>query len=959
MLSNLTRLNLSDSGFGGQIPAGISRLRSLVSLDLSAYGICSTSSLRLKNPDLKALVGNLTNLQELYLRGVNISAGGHEWGPALSSSLPSLRELDLAGCSLSGPIDSSLSKLTNLTILRLNQNNLSSELPEFLGNLSYLSYLRLSYCGLRGPIPGGIFKLPRLQNLDVSKNPMLFGHLPDFPDNRILENLWLFETNMSGSLPDSIGNLKFLKTLRLSNCIFSGSLPASFANLTQLVFVDLSANNFSGRIPSFASSTNLMELNLQNNSLTGPVPGWLFSLPALRTLQLNLNQLSGELGEFSDEASLLQTVDLSSNKLHGSFPKSVAKLWGIKILKFASNRLNGTVGLDLFANLKNMSILDLSNNLLIVEATSMSFPRVSTLNLASCNLVGFPEFLRNQSILSRLDLSNNLIDGVVPNWLWSVGNGGLAYLNLSHNSLTNFESPPDLSHSALIVLDINSNKLRGQIPLPPPQNLFVDYSNNQFTSTFPSDIVWNLSFTMFFSAANNTLVGEIPSYFCSSTYLQVLDLSVNNFTGQIPKCLLASVNDLRVLNLRDNRLSGSLPGESAERCKLRTLNVNGNMLVGAVPQSLSNCKMLQVLDLGNNQIEDSFPSWLGNLTDLRVLVLRSNRFHGYIPIPNGDNYTSFSMLQILDISSNRFSGRLPAACFRSWKAMTATDEQSGSLVGKLGFLELTHLYYQDSVTVTVKGMEMTLVKILRIFTSIDMSNNQFDGIIPEAVGQLKALHLLNLSSNGLTGPIPSSIGKLALLESLDLSRNHLSGVIPPGLANLSFLSMLNLSNNKFMGQIPEGRQMSTFSSASFEGNDGLCGTPLPKACGDKTGGGQESSASNSLLELDWEFIFIGMGFGGGLALVLGPFVAWSNGRRWYFKHVDRMLSAVVPLGLCPCGQCKDGKVDAEEKADDDGSDTEEEDGGQQRRFCVFCTQLEFMGGTVTIRHADCSCVVEE
>ncbi|MQM21803.1 hypothetical protein Taro_054849 [Colocasia esculenta] len=685
MLSNLTRLNLSDSGFGGLIPAGISRLRSLVSLDLSAYGICSTSSLRLKSPDLKALVGNLTNLQELYLRGVNISAGGHEWGPALSSSLPSLRELDLAGCSLSGPIDSSLSKLTNLTILRLNQNNLSSELPEFLGNLSYLSYLRLSYCGLRGPIPGGIFKLPRLQNLDVSKNPILSGHLPDFPDDRILENLWLFETNMSGSLPDSIGNLKFLKTLRLSNCIFSGSLPASFANLTQLVFVDLSANNFSGRIPSFASSTNLMELNLQNNSLTGPVPGWLFSLPALRTLQLNLNQLSGELGEFSDEASLLQTVDLSSNKLHGSFPKSVAKLSGIQILKFASNRLNGTVGLDLFANLNHLSIFDLSNNLLTVEATSsMSFPRVSTLNLASCNLVGFPEFLRNQSILSRLDLSNNLIDGVVPNWLWSVGNGGLAYLNLSHNSLKNFESPPDLSRSALIVLDINSNKLRGQIPLPPPQNLFVDYSNNQFTSTFPSDIVWNLSFTMFFSAANNTLVGEIPSYFCSSTYLQVLDLSVNNFTGQIPKCLLASVNDLRVLNLRDNKLSGSLPGESAERCKLRTLNVNGNMLVGAVPQSLSNCKLLQVLDLGNNQIEDSFPSWLGNLTDLRVLVLRSNRFHGHIPIPNGDNYTSFSMLQILDISSNRFSGPLPAACLKSCKAMTATDEQSGSLVGKFG-----------------------------------------------------------------------------------------------------------------------------------------------------------------------------------------------------------------------------------------------------------------------------------
>ena len=87
-LTNLSYLNLSNSGFSGPVPTQISRLTRLVTLDLST--LLSISSLRLESPDFATLVQNLSHLTELYLDGVFISAPGIEWCEALSSSLPSL-----------------------------------------------------------------------------------------------------------------------------------------------------------------------------------------------------------------------------------------------------------------------------------------------------------------------------------------------------------------------------------------------------------------------------------------------------------------------------------------------------------------------------------------------------------------------------------------------------------------------------------------------------------------------------------------------------------------------------------------------------------------------------------------------------------------------------------------------------------------------------------------------------
>ncbi|KAL6336596.1 hypothetical protein AAG906_025601 [Vitis piasezkii] len=705
----------------------ISRLTRLVTIDFSTLYFLGLPTLKLENPNLRKLLQNLRELRELHLNG------------ALSSSVPNLRVLSLPNCYLSGPLDSSLQKLRSLSSIRLDSNNFSAPVLEFLANFSNLTQLKLSYCGLNGTFPEKIFQVPTLQILDLSNNRLLEGSLPEFPQNRSLDSLVLSDTKFSGKVPDSIGNLKRLTRIELARCNFRGSIPNSMANLTQLVYMDLSGNAFSGPVPSFSLSKNLTRIDLSHNHLAGQILSshW-YGLENLVTLDLRNNSLNGSLPMHLQVFSVLDTLDLSSNNLEGPIPVSVFDLKRLNILDLSSNKFNGTVELSSFQKLGNLTNLSLSYNNLSINASvgNPTLPLLSnltTLKLASCKLTTLPD-LSTQSKLTHLDLSDNQIRGTYP-----IGFGRL-----------------------------------------------------------------------------NNITGIIPRSICNAYDLRVLDFSDNTLSGKIPSCLIENGN-LAVLNLRRNKFSGAIPWEFPD--------LNGNLLRGKIPESLGNCKALEILNLGNNQIDDIFPCWLKNISSLRVLVLRANKFHGTIGCPKSNS--TWATLQIFDLAFNNFSGKLPAKCLSTWTAIMAGENEVQSKLKILQFRvpQFGQLYYQDTVRVISKGQEMELVKILTLFTSIDWSYNNFEGEIPEVIGNLTSLYVLNLSHNGFTGQIPSSIGKLRQLESLDLSQNRLSGEIPTQLANLNFLSVLNLSFNQLVGRIPPGNQLQTFSPNSFVGNRGLCGFP--------------------------------------------------------------------------------------------------------------------------------------
>ncbi|KAI3848406.1 hypothetical protein MKX03_036254 [Papaver bracteatum] len=896
-LVNLTYLNLSNSGFSGKIPIEISHMRRLVTLDLSTFQPGSYS-FTLKNPDLRTLTQNLKEPRVLSLDGVNISAHGSKWCNAVSSSLPKLQVLSLSNCYLSGPFDSSLLQLS-LYELRLNQNNISAEVPEFFIEFLNLTSLHLSSCGLNGKFPEKVLQLKTLRNLYLSDNKLLQGSLPEFSKDELLRNLVLSDTSFAGELPHSIGNLTLLSRLELDNCSFNGSIPPSISNLNQLQYLDLSMNNYTGSIPSIGWSKSLTDIDLSYNQFTGPIPSEWNKLPKLVNLNLKknsfntMNQFTGGLDEFpSGSSSSLEHLDMSINKLEGPIPESIFDLFRLKILTLSSNNFNGTLSLEkFFHKFENLSSLDLSGNKLSITFVTDNFtlfPEIHILMLRSCNLSVFPAFLSNQSRLEYLDVSENQIKGKIPNWIHLIGEGYLGYLNdegyfgylnLSYNFLEDPQLPsPPNSFKKLSTLDLRSNRLQGKNVILPPFASILDYSLNNFTSMIPN-ISSYLSVAIYLSLSNNQLTGEIPKSVCEAGYLQVLDLSHNNLSGEIPPCL-GSIPNLGVLNLRGNNLDGIIPDVFPKICTLETLDLHGNQFKGHLPRSLANCAMLEVLDLGNNQLTGDFPSRLGSMSNLRVLVLRSNRFHG--PLGNAIGL-GLQKLQIVDISSNKFTGTLCRKCFSGWTGMMVNVDETQSNHQILGF---RFLQLSDKV------LDIELVKFFTTFAFIDFSNNEFEGEIPEVIGNLSSLYALNLSRNSFSGTIPSSIGNLARLESLDLSQNKLTGEIPLELTELTFLSVLNLSFNELEGKIPWGTQFQTFEVNSFEGNDGLCGAPISNSCTITESSPQNGwKSDDELHEFDWVLLMVSfLGFLVGASMIIGPQYFWKEGREWANEHMNNILN---------------------------------------------------------------------
>ncbi|XP_024640779.1 receptor-like protein 9DC3 [Medicago truncatula] len=788
--------------------------------------------------------------------------------------------LDLSCNNLKGELhpNSTIFQLRRLQQLNLAFNNFSwSSIPIGVGDLVKLTHLNLSNCYLNGNIPSTISHLSKLVSLDLSSywyeqvglklNSFIWKKLIHNATN--LRDLHLNGVNMSSIGESSLSMLKNLSSslvsLSLRNTVLQGNISSDILSLPNLQRLDLSFNqNLSGQLPKSNWSTPLRYLDLSYTAFSGEIPysigqlkyltrldfSWcnfdgmvplsLWNLTQLTYLDLSNNKLNGFIGEFSTYS--LQSLHLSNNNLQGHFPNSIFQLQNLTELYLSSTNLSGVVDFHQFSKLKKLWHLVLSHNTFLAINTDSSadsiLPNLVDLELSNANINSFPKFLAQLPNLQSLDLSNNNIHGKIPKWF--------------HKKLLN-------SWKDIQDLDLSFNKLQGDLPIPPSSIGYFSLSNNNFT-------------------------GNISSTFCNASYLNVLNLAHNNLTGMIPQCL-GTLTSLNVLDMQMNNLYGNIPRTFSKENAFQTIKLNGNQLEGPLPQSLSHCSFLEVLDLGDNNIEDTFPNWLETLQELQVLSLRSNNLHGAITCSSTKH--SFPKLRIFDVSINNFSGPLPTSCIKNFQGMmNVNDSQIGLQYKGDGY------YYNDSVVVTVKGFFIELTRILTAFTTIDLSNNMFEGEIPQVIGELNSLKGLNLSNNGITGSIPQSLGHLRKLEWLDLSCNQLTGEIPVALTNLNFLSVLKLSQNHLEGIIPKGQQFNTFGNDSYEGNTMLCGFPLSRLCkNDEDLPPHSTSEDEEESGFGWKAVAIGYGCGAISGFLLGYNVFFFTGKpQWLVRIVENMFN---------------------------------------------------------------------
>ncbi|XP_040362655.1 receptor-like protein EIX2 [Rosa chinensis] len=408
--------------------------------------------------------------------------------PALSSSLIfnvtddwlppfNLREVYIQNCRAGPAFPVWLRSQTQLVHVLLDNTGISDRIPEewLLKISSQVESLHLPNNDIGGKLPFQ-FKFPKITVIDLRRSQFEGTLQQLLPTNvPLLEQLYLSDNHLKGSIPPSICQLPNMTILSLRNNQFSGEFPQEWSLWSEIYVVDVSSNNLSGNIPSsmgipsylgvlkmnnnlFAGEipsslqncSGLMDIDFSGNKLTGIVPVWMGSkLSELQVLLLRFNFLSGNIPQQLCNLQYLHILDLSHNNISGTIPMCLSNLttlrshlsfWGLYQDYDESTTVimkGRELVYDVDHTLHLVMSIDFSSNNLEGEIPEdiSSLVALVSMNLSRNHLVGkIPWKFRNLSKLETLDLSYNHLSGEIPQSFSSLTS--LSHLNLSYNNLS-------------------------------------------------------------------------------------------------------------------------------------------------------------------------------------------------------------------------------------------------------------------------------------------------------------------------------------------------------------------------------------------------------------------------------------------------------------------------------------------------------------------------------------------
>jgi len=327
------------------------------------------------------------------------------------------------------------------------------------------------------------------------------------------------------------------------------------------------------------------------------------------------------------------------------------------------------------------------------------------------------------------------------------------------------------------------------------------------------------------------LTGNIPSEIGNLTKLEELDLFFNDLSGTIP-ATLSNLTQLKSVYLNSNHLSGVFP--DLTNCpQLKHINITTNDFdfAGLEPH-YQNLKNLCVANGGGLYVSPMNP--IDN--ELSIDMVNGNSYTFNMPTVNGTGVTyqwyhndqaiPGETGQTLQINNAQHSDLGDYTCKASSPIVTdlTIDRSFIHLYGPViqsdydalmaiynatdgsNWTDNTNWGTSQSVY-TWHGIKMRGDRV----SEIDLSENNLNGTIPSAIGDLTELIKINFSKNGgwnyypgnLHGAIPPEIGNLSNLKDLWITLAKLSGNIPPEIGNLTNLESLGFWVNDLTGTIPD------------------------------------------------------------------------------------------------------------------------------------------------------------
>eukprot|EP01032_Pedospumella_encystans_P010604 gene10604-12382_t len=557
-----------------------------------------------------------------------------------------------------------------------------------------------------------------------------------------ITQLFLVDFNLSGTIPDSIGEFTHLQYLYLAGNKLSSNIPSTIGDLSELTTLMVDDNFLTGTIPdSFGNLGNLTELYLFQNYLSGPIPDSISNLELLNSLIVRNNRLTGTIPNNIGSLVSLTDFDISNNLLSGDIPPTIGNLGNLYFMMCQNNRLSGALPASM-ADLIQLIDFGCSNNHLSGQ---------------------LPGMIGNYTYVIRLD--QNRFSGTIPVTFGRLQT--LSIVNLTKNALM---GPIPASIANIIYLSelyIAGNLLSGIIP-PLLGNTLLQLTNLDLSS--------------------NTISGSIPCSLAEMVSIEQLNLGSNRLNGTLPSCFTQVQPGSLIL--KNNRLTGTLP---ANLTGINFLDLSNNQLTGTLPSALP--EILTYLYLNGNQLTGSLPKTLGYLTYVVGIDFRNNRLSGTLDgVFNGSRTPSLATLQF---DNNPFTGTLPSDLFDIPALTTLTVVNScfqGSLPSNLCSARQlkTLILFGLSAGKTCTGRNNRMLGGKAVDT--------FQSHLDQCVLELPQIVSMILSANSLTGHFTNSLNLSDQFLELELAHNLLSGTIPPTLQNKAWFK-LDLSHNKLVGTL--------------------------------------------------------------------------------------------------------------------------------------------------------------
>ena len=391
------------------------------------------------------------------------------------------------------------------------------------------------------------------------------------------------------------------------------------------------------------------------------------------------------------------------------------------------------------------------------------------------------------SQLNSLEILYNATGGAT-HWVWSENytiNGIPWNFSQSSDSYINpcssrWQYLTCNSHCEVVSLELDGAGLIGTLP----GNVFVGLVETLTVLTI--------------SNHDPLLTGKLPWSLSSLAAIETINLSNNNFSSTIPSDLGNKLTRCRYLQINGNGLTGSLPSSLGLMESLIIFEGHENSLSGYLPSTLTQLRNLQRLDIGGNRIIGTLPLYIGEIKSLVSLNLSSNLLYGTIP----ESLYTLVNLSDFEVSRNLLSGTISSS-IQSLTELSYLQIDHNSftreLPDELGFLpKLVAIYaHFNSFTGNIPDSFGKLHQLEAMY----LSSNRISGILPDSFQNLSNLLMLNISHNYLFGSLSSSIYSLNRLKYLDISYNHFSGPVGSFIAEMNNLTAAFLQDNHLSGKI--------------------------------------------------------------------------------------------------------------------------------------------------------------